>query len=210
MARCERGKLDPPAEKKRVGVDGQGVRPLARDAVERQLNLVAGAGIEDLNLQPASTRSHPHVPRRGFGLLGIRRIDGYSRTNRSGQEFTQKFQPFCGQLGIEKINACQIAAGRARLATRASLTGSSDVMKTMGSVVVAALAANVRRITSGSGNHRDLPADQIGCHRRQPIGLVFGPAIFDRDVLAFDIAGLLKSLPKCAHALRVTVRRQAA
>jgi hypothetical protein len=40
---------------------------------------------------------------------------------------------------------------------------------------------------------------------RQPVELVLGPAVFDRDVLAFDIAGVLQALAKCAHAVGTSV-----
>jgi hypothetical protein len=33
--------------------------------------------------------------------------------------------------------------------------------------------------------------DQIGHQRRQSVVLTVGPTVFDRHVLAFDIAGLL-------------------
>ena len=37
-------------------------------------------------------------------------------------------------------------------------------------------------------DHRDAAADEIRCKRRQPIGLIFRPAVFNRNVLALDIA----------------------
>ena len=37
------------------------------------------------------------------------------------------------------------------------------------------------------GGH--LPTDQIGGERRQPLGLLVRPPVFDRDVPALDIAG---------------------
>ena len=73
----------------------------------------------------------------------------------------------------------------------------------MGIVVVAALAASADRGTSGRDDHGDLPANQFGRQRRQPIELILGPAVFDRHVLALDIAGLLQALAKCAQTVRV-------
>ena len=77
----------------------------------------------------------------------------------------------------------------------------------MGIVVVAALAANADGVTSGRDDHGDLSANQFGRQRRQPIELILGPAVFDRHVLALDIAGLLQALAECAQTVRV--RRQA-
>jgi hypothetical protein len=45
-------------------------------------------------------------------------------------------------------------------------------------------------------DHRYAAADEIGDERRQPIVLIFRPAIFDRDVLPVDIAGFLQALEK--------------
>ena len=45
-------------------------------------------------------------------------------------------------------------------------------------------------------------ANQIGCQHRQSIDLTLRPAVFDRHVLAFDIAGGLEALAKCAQTLR--------
>ena len=82
-------------------------------------------------------------------------------------------------------------------------------MKTMGIVVVAALAANAAMLHRG-GDHGDLPANQIGRQRRQPIELILGPAVFDRHVLALDIAGVFEALTKSAQTLRVAVGRYGA
>ena len=73
-------------------------------------------------------------------------------------------------------------------------------MKTMGIVVVAALAATPSG-ASDRGDHGDLPADQFGRQRRQPIHLILGPAVFDRHVLALDIAGVFQALTKCAQTV---------
>ena len=86
--------------------------------------------------------------------------------------------------------------GRVRLATRPSLTGSSPTAKTIGIVVVAALAARAASELPGVAITATLPADQIGHQCRQSIVSAFRPAIFDRDVLALDIAGFVQALPE--------------
>ena len=77
---------------------------------------------------------------------------------------------------------------------------------TMGIVVVAALAANADSETSGRDDHGDAAANQFGRQRRQPIDLIVGPAVFDRHVLALDIAASLEALAKYAQTVR-SVRR---
>ena len=95
----------------------------------------------------------------------------------------------------------RLPPGRARLATRPSLTGSSLTANTMGMVVVAALAANAAEGPAASDDY-DLSANQFGRQRRQPIVLTLRPAVFDRNVLALDIAGLLQALSKSAQTVR--------
>ena len=51
MARRERRKLDAPAGEERVASDEQGVGAVAHEGGEGRLDLAAGAGVEDLNLQ---------------------------------------------------------------------------------------------------------------------------------------------------------------
>src|SRR4029450_7146298 len=51
--------------------------------------------------------------------------------------------------------------------------------------------------------------NQFGRQRRQTIELSLCPAVFDRDILALDIACLLQALAKSAHTVRDRVRRLA-
>src|SRR5262249_29868902 len=50
-------------------------------------------------------------------------------------------------------------------------------------------------------------SDQIRRQLGQPVVLVLGEAIDDRDVLAFDVARLLQALMECAQTLRDIVGR---
>ena len=55
---------------------------------------------------------------------------------------------------LKKLIPVRLPPGRARLATRPSLTGSSPTMKTMGIVVVAALAANAAAVPPSRRSRR--------------------------------------------------------
>src|SRR5262249_54323278 len=65
---------------------------------------------------------------------------------------------------------------------------------------------------AGRHNHGHLTVNQFGRKHRQSIILAFRPAIFDLDVLAFDISCLFQSLAERTQADRVSgqVRRCAA
>src|SRR5262249_20887367 len=54
----------------------------------------------------------------------------------------------------------------------------------------------------------DLSANQVGCQLWQPIHLILGPAVFDRHVLALNIADILQALAKSAQTLGESVRRR--
>src|SRR5207247_1524047 len=98
---------------------------------------------------------------------------------------------FAANSVVRKPMPVRFPAGRARLATRPTLTGSSPVMKTMGIVDVAALAANIEGIPAGVIT---VTTNKISRQHWQSIKLILGPAVFDRHVLAHDIASLLQAL----------------
>src|SRR5262249_31867746 len=62
--------------------------------------------------------------------------------------------------------------------------------------------------TSACGDHGDLSANQFSRQLRQPIDLILGPAVFNRHVLALDIAGVFETLVKSAQTIHVHVRRR--
>jgi hypothetical protein len=66
-------------------------------------------------------------------------------------------------------------------------TGSTAAWKTIGTVVVAAFAACTEAVPPIAANVH-LTANQIGRQGWKSIVLPLRPAIFDRDVLALDIA----------------------
>src|SRR6516165_4559278 len=74
VARRQVGKLHPPTGEKRVGDNEERVGPLAHKSCEGRINLVAGAGVEDLDLQSNGARSRFHVSqypiRIGGGRIG--------------------------------------------------------------------------------------------------------------------------------------------
>src|SRR5262249_12323050 len=79
----------------------------------------------------------------GLRSCCIGRVDKHGNASGRGHQLTQKLQPLCSLTGVNFL-AGELTAppGRARLATRPSLTGSSLTLKTIG-IVVVALAASV-------------------------------------------------------------------
>src|SRR5215467_13067339 len=109
---------------------------------------------------------------------------------------------FAANSSVRRLMPVRFPPGRARLATRPLSAGSAPIKETIGIVVVAAFAAD-----AAVPDHGDLFTNQFGRQRGQPIDLILGPTVFDRYVLALDIAGLFQSLAKCAQKVHVRVRR---
>ena len=49
-------------------------------------------------------------------------------------------------------------------------------------------------IAAAGDHHRHRIADQLGGQARQPVALILRPAVFDHDVVAVDVTGLLEAL----------------
>src|SRR3984893_4561508 len=92
-------------------------------------------------------------------------------------------------LNTNWITPVTLPPGRLRLATRASRTGSSATAKTIGIVVVPALAASAVCVVPGGGNYGHASTDKVGDELRQTIVAALQPMVIDRDVLPLDIAG---------------------
>ena len=68
-------------------------------------------------------------------------------------------------------------------------------------VAGAALAAITGAVTAVRRDHRNPFARHIGREVRQPIELILGPAVLDRNILSLDIACVLQAPMKPAYAL---------
>ena len=90
--------LDTPAGEKGVAADEEGVGPLAHERCEGRIDLAAGAGVEDLDLQPHGASSRFHVSQRGLGNGSIGRIDEHGHASGRGHQLAQELQPLCHQL----------------------------------------------------------------------------------------------------------------
>src|SRR6516162_5234556 len=120
---------------------------------------------------------------------------------------TRAAQPLRRQLIGEKIDPRQIAARPIEAGDEAQpdrvfadAEGDRDRRRCR-------LGCECRSGTSGRNDYCYLPVNQFGCQLRQPLELTLSPAIFDRHVLALDIAGVLEALAECAHTVRKRVRR---
>ena len=89
MACRKVGQLDTPADEEGVDADEKGVEPLAHKGRESRIDLAAGAGVEDLDLQSDGASSRLHVSQRGLGIGNVCRIDEHGHTNCPGHQLAQ-------------------------------------------------------------------------------------------------------------------------
>jgi hypothetical protein len=169
--------------------------------------IVPGAGVEDLDLQADGASSPFHVSQRSFGIGSIGRIDEHCHTSHAGHQLTQEFQPLCHQLTTENIDTRRVAARSGEGGDKAELNRVFVDAEDDGYRRSCRLGRQRRRGTYGRGNHGDLSASQFERERRQLIIETLRRAIFDRHVLALNIAGVFEALTKCAQRLRIRLGR---
>jgi len=92
--------LQPPAAEQCVLADEHRVGTLAPECREGGIDLAAGCGIEDLNLQSHGAASRFHLVQRGLRVRRIGGIDEYGDTSGRRYHLAQKLEPLCRQLGI--------------------------------------------------------------------------------------------------------------
>jgi hypothetical protein len=78
----------------KVAIHEHGVGPLARKRSESRINLAAGAGIEDLELQRHGARGRFQFSHRCLGFGRIARIDEHGYTLGGGHQLPQQPKPF--------------------------------------------------------------------------------------------------------------------
>src|SRR5262249_202821 len=207
MPRRHVGKLQPPADEKYILADKEGVGPLSHKSRECVIDFTAGTGVEDLDLQSDGAGSRFQVSQRRLRIQNVGRIDEHGHTSRPGHQFTQEFQPLRRQLIAEKIDPRQIAARPIEAGDEAQpdrvFAGAKDDRDRRR----CRLGCERRGGTSGRNDYGYLAGNQLGRQLRQPVELTLSPAIFDRHVLALDIAGVLEALAECAHTVRKRIGR---
>ena len=148
-----------------------------------------------------------NVSQRSLGDRGVGRIDEHGNTSGPGHQLAQEFQPLCRQLDREKIDPRQVAArpGEAGNKTKLDRVVADD--EDDGDRRGCRLGRERRRGASGRGDHRNPSANQFGRQLRQSIVLTLSPAVFDRHVLALDIAASFRPWRNRAQTVNERVRR---
>src|SRR6266567_6942552 len=125
-----------------------------------------------------------------------------------GTNWCSRSSRFAASSTWPKVTPVALPPGCARLLTRPPSTGSTFAPRKHD------WNRRGRRLgflPSAAPNNQDrnLTANQIRCQRGQSIVLALGPTKFDRDILAFDVAGLIQAGTKrgnirCPRSGRLT------
>ena len=125
------GQLETPGREKGARTDEEGIGPLAPNCRERRIDLAAVAGVHDLDLQShgaaAVSTSFNVISAKKMAVL----LSTASRT-APGTRARRSSSRFADSSASKKLIPVRLPPGRARLATRPSLTGSWLAMKRWG------------------------------------------------------------------------------
>ena len=165
MARRERRKLDASADEEGVGSNEECLGPVAHDGGEGHIDLAAGAGVDDLNLQSETECSFGYLSQRGLGIRRIGRIDQHGNSNRFGHQVVQEPQPLGHKFSEENIDAGHIASRPSKAGDQPQPDGVFADEEDNRVVVVAALAASAAALTSVAITAHT-SADEVGHERR--------------------------------------------
>src|SRR5262249_13179535 len=159
-------------------------------------------------LAAAACRSR-EKPSARAGLVGSTSTAKIVALGSNSCNSSSRFGP---NSAFKLVTPVRLPPGRFRLATSPTLARVAPTPKDDGILPIPPLAPTCRSIAAGRHNHGHLTVNQFGRKHRQSIILAFRPAIFDLDVLAFDISCLFQSLAERTQADRVSgqVRRCAA
>ena len=145
MASRQRDEPFPMGVQERAGTDEQRTGPALDERCKGCLDVAVAADIENDELLPDRLRRGLHVSSLRLGFRTVR-VHQHGNCRRLGHELAQQLQSLRPQHAGEKTTPVTLPPGRLRLATRPSLTGSLPVAKTIGTVVVAALAASAEGV----------------------------------------------------------------
>src|SRR5437879_6471408 len=103
MARCQRGKLDAPTEKKRVCTNYERADAISDECREGSFDFFFVASMNDFDLYPDSRGSRRHVSRHGRCVLSIFRIHESGNASCLRHQFEQQSEAFGTQAKFSEV-----------------------------------------------------------------------------------------------------------
>ena len=206
MTNRQRGELFAPAGEEWIGANHEPACPQLDQLCEDRIEVTFGAGIQDMELQPEGAGRRLHLLTVVSAIAGLAGLTSSAMTLAVGSSSCSNSSRFGATSTFAWVTPVTLPPGRLRLATRPSSNRVGAQFKDDRNGRGRRLCRQRRR-SAGRGNHGHLTMNQISRHRRQPIILVLRPAIFDRDVAAFDVAGFAQPFEKSGQLPRVIFGR---
>jgi hypothetical protein len=141
--------------------------------------------------------------RRGFSVCdfglteGIVGMDEIVDHGGGGYQLAQQLQSFPRDRCSKEARASDVATRPVEASDEAQFDRIAAATENDGNGGGCRLGD--QRRSGIRGDHSDLTANQIGRQGRQSIELTFGPAIFDRDISALNVAGFLETIAERGH-----------
>ena len=157
-----------------------------------------------------------HFVRRRFQLHGVGvdartvRIDQHADHPGARLDLQQQLQSLDVELRSQPGHACGVPARPVEARHQATFHRICDGGENDRDGVGGFFRGKCRDRTSGGNDHPDIIADQLGGERGKPVVAIVRCAIFDRDGLAFDIAGLGQPAAESCSPLLVQRSHRAA
>jgi hypothetical protein len=189
-----------------IGRDEERPGSLVCQGREGRINFSLSAGIQNTDPPAKHARGGVQVSRLDFSIR-IGRIDERGNQRGCGNQLHDHFQTFCDQFSGAPSDARDIATWPVQAGDETQFDRIATDREHDGNRDRRCLGRECRGGTDRRDNRAHLTTHQIGRHRRQAIILTFRPAIFDCDVLSFDVAGVFQALAKCARGDRIPIGR---
>ena len=164
------------------------------DVCERRIDVTLRGCFHDHQVQSEGTSCRLHAWQ--FGAYGDRiiRIDEQCDCGGPRHEFVQQMQVLRRQRVYEEVHACNIATWPVEADNQTGFDWIGTARKYDWNRSSSRHGCRRRSVVHDKDGH--LPAEQVSRQCWQAIVLPLRPAIFDRDVLVYDIAGFFQALNK--------------
>src|SRR4051794_13159375 len=163
--------------------------------------------MQDMRLESESAHRPLQIFRYQLGTCAIGRNE-YSNDSRSRDQLVQQLQPLRPQLHVQYAHARDVATRPIQAGDKSNLDRVASGHEYDWNRRGCCLGRLCSRAVCG--NHVHSSSNEIGCQFWQPIVSILRKAVFDRHVLAFDIAALFQTSTPGAQKVGVLARSPAA
>ena len=122
------------------------------------------------------------------------------------KELVEHFEVFAAEFAREPAHARDVCLRPVDARNQPCLDGIDTAGEQDWDRGCEPLGGQRRIVAADRGDDRDLARYQVGRQLLHPIRSIFRVAVFDREIAAFGIPGLVEALPKCFGMMRTVAR----